>query len=187
MAETASEAGPRLNQGDIIKNIEFLESMSEEDGILEVTKISFPFVIVLTQDCDLEQDHKFRTEEVKTQDKLLLSALLAPLYNAEHVFEGQHLSELDITSQQINKKRTQGTDLLRNNNPRYHYLEFPAEVQLVPLIIDFKHYFAARVADLEAARTQQLVYSVRPLFREDISQRFAAFLSRIGLPSLVLP
>lgn len=187
MAKTTSEVGSRLKQGDIIRDVEFLESMSEEDGILELTKISFPFVIVLTQDCDLEQDHKSRTNEQTTQDKLLLSALVAPLYNAEHVFEGKHLSELQIASQRITKRRTPGKDLRHNNNPRYHYLEFSSKVPLVPLVIDFKHYFAARVTDLESARAQRLAYSVGPLFREAISQRFAAFLSRIGLPSVALP
>jgi hypothetical protein len=100
--------GNRICQGDILRDVEYIERLSEERGILEVSKIVFPYVMVLTQDCDLQGDHVFRTEGRPTQDKLLISALVAPLYNAKHVFGGEHLSELDISSEPINENKSRG-------------------------------------------------------------------------------
>ncbi len=43
----------RIFQGDIYKDVEFIEYAIEKDGVIEISKITFPFVVVLTQDCDL--------------------------------------------------------------------------------------------------------------------------------------
>ena len=96
----------RICQGDIYKNVEFIEYILETKGTVEISKILFPLVIVLTQDCDLAQDFKFRygKPKQKNQDKYLLSVLVAPLYNIEHVYQGDHLSEINITMDKISKK-----------------------------------------------------------------------------------
>ena len=39
----------RLSQGDIIKDVEFIEYAIEKNGDIEVSKINFPLIIVLTQ------------------------------------------------------------------------------------------------------------------------------------------
>ena len=54
-------------------------------------------------------------------------------------------------------------------------------MQLTESIIDFRHYFSVNVEYLRGLKGDSLVWSVPPLWREDISQRFAAFLARIGL------
>ncbi len=180
--EVVYESGSRVRQGDVVRDIEFLEFATERDGLLHISRILFPLAVVLTQDCDLQQDKTYRIEERPNRDKILISALVAPLYNAEHVFRGEHLVELKIRSQQISKKHSPGTTLMGNHNPRYHYLEFPPATHLPPCIIDFKHYFTIPILELEARRPENVVCQVAGLYREDISQRFAAFLSRIGLP-----
>ena len=180
--EVVYESGSRVRQGDVVRDIEFLEFATERDGLLHISRILFPLAVVLTQDCDLQQDRTYRIEERENRDKVLISALLAPLYNAEHVFRGEHLEELKIRSQLINRKRSPGDTLMCNCNPRYHYLEFPPGTGLPPCIIDFKHYFSIPILELEARRPENVVCQVAGLYREDISQRFAAFLSRIGLP-----
>jgi len=183
MVSISTEACPRVCQGDIVRDVEYFERVTEQEGIIELSKVVFPLAIVLTQDFDLAQDHLFRTEEQATQDKWLISVLLAPIYNAEHVFAGEHLSEIGVKSQLIRKNKTDGQRVVQNKDPRYHYLEFPGGVEVVPSIVDFKHYFACPVAYLETVKTNGgFVCKVAPLYREDISQRFAAFLSRIGLP-----
>jgi hypothetical protein len=112
--------GERASQGDIIRNVELIESIHERDGIIEASKIIFPLVIVLTQDCDLAQDHRLRlpSQNVANQDKLLFSVLVAPLYNAEHVYSGEHLSDISMKMQQINKKATPGQTLRNNETPK---------------------------------------------------------------------
>ena len=178
--------GPnRVCQGGIFQDIEFVEYIEEKDGEMEISKIVFPFVIVLTQDCDLQQDFDNRRSKQPTnQDKYLLSVLVAPLYNLEHVYSGEHLMELGLDNmrmQQISQKRTQGNYLRTNQLPRYHYLEFEKN-DIVPSVVDFKHYFSVSVNNLHRARKAKFVCNVSTLFREDISQRFASYLARIGLP-----
>lgn len=175
---------PRLRQGDVIREVEYIESVSEMSGIIEVAKIVFPLAIVLTQDCDLAQDYKFRwsKQQVKNEDKWLLSVIMAPLYNLEHVYTGEHLQDLGMRMTPIGRKGTPASRLLQNETPRYHYLEFPASTPIAPSVVDFKHYFTANVASLKKHKPKNFVCQVSELYREDISQRFASYLSRIGLP-----
>ncbi len=172
----------RICQGDIYKNVKFLEYIAEERGNIEISTINFPLVIVLTQDCDLERDHEYRETNKQTQDKLLISAIVVPIYNADFVFEGSHLSELGLKMQPFSKNKTPENNIKINNDPRYHYLEFPEEVNIQPSIIDFKHYFSINLEYLRYEKKEDYICQVSSLYREDISQRFSSFLSRIGLP-----
>jgi len=174
----------RLSQGDIIRDVEHIEYVSEKSGSIEVSKIVFPLVVVLTQDCDLAQDYKFRWSKVETknEDKWLLSVLVAPLYNSEHVYTGEHLSDIGMTMGRIKRKSTQGNNLVNNEISRYHYLEFAKEIPIVPSVVDFKHYFSANVLYLKKLKKKNSVCRLSELYREDVSQRFSSFLARIGLP-----
>ena len=151
---------------------------------VEVSKILFPYIIVLTQNCDLEQDYKFRwsRNKTETQDKWLISVIVAPLYNVEHVYEGVHLSELDMKMQLINKRKSPGKNLRKNEVPRFHYIKFPDDIKIVPSVIDFKHYFSSNVNYLKEKKKTNFICQVSELYRESISHRFASYLSRIGLP-----
>lgn len=171
----------RISQGDVFREIECIEYAVEKRGIIEVSKIVFPLVIVLTQDCDLEQDWSNRGKA--TQSTRLLSVLVAPLYNAEHIFQGEHLDDIGIRAEPINKKKSPGTMLMQNERPRYHYIDFPQDIPLVASVADFKHYFSVHVSYLETVRRTHFVCRLSDLFREDVSQRFAAYLGRIGLPT----
>ena len=174
----------RIRQGDIFRDVEYIESITEKAGVIEVSKIIFPLVIVLTQDCDLEQDHRFRQPEYtnKTQDKWLISVLVAPLYNAEHFHRGEHLIEIGQKMQVVPWNKSDGQNIRNNERPRYHYLEFADDVNVVASVADFKHYFSVNVQYLKKIRKTNFVCCVSDLFREDISLRFANFLARIGLP-----
>jgi hypothetical protein len=174
----------RLRQGDILRDVYWVEYVTERSGMIEVARVVFPLAIVLTQDCDLEQDHLYRTKNHSTQDKWLISVLMAPLYNVEHVYQGEHLTELGIRMERVPKSGSTGNFLRNNERPRYHYLEFEEDVPIVPSVIDFKHYFSATVMYLVGLKPTAYVCSVDPLFREDIAQRFAAYLARVGLPEL---
>lgn len=174
----------RLAQGDIIKDVEFIEFAIETEGNIEISKILFPLVVVLTQDCDLEQDFKNRTQESNQQDKYLFSVIVAPLYNVEHVYSGEHLNGIDLQMQLINRRetKTENKFLKQNKNPRYHYLEFEESIPIVNSVIDFKHYFTVNVNYLQILKKTNFICKISGLYREDISQRFSSFLSRIGLP-----
>ena len=174
----------RLNQGDILRNVEYIEYVVEKNGKIEVSKIVFPLVIVLTQDCDLAQDYKFRWSKTKTstQDKWLLSVLVAPIYNLEHIFTGEHLSSLNMQMNPISRKKSPGKNLVQNETPRYHYLEFEDHIPIVNSVVDFKHYFSVNVSQLKKHKHKNFVCQLADLYREDTSQRFSSYLARIGLP-----
>lgn len=184
MVKVRTQKKSRLGQGDVLRDVECIEYAVEKSGNIEVSKIIFPLVIVLTQDCDLEQDHTFRCpiQAKPTQDKWLLSVLVAPLYNEEHIYSGEHLTELGMKMAPINRSRSPGQNLRKNETPRYHYLDFPETISVPPSVIDFKHYFAVNVSHLKKLKAKNFVCQVSDLYREDISQRFASFLARIGLP-----
>ena len=182
MIDVKPKCESHVQQGEVFRDIHMIGDVTEDEGILNVGRISFPYVIVLTQECDLEEDFRLRStnSEKDKLDKLLLSVLVVPLYNAEHLKDGKHLSELDINGEYINSDRW--GPVKRNLMPRYHYLEFPENTRLVPLVLDFKHYFSVNLEYLKRVREEHYITTVAELFRERISQRFANYLSRIGLP-----
>jgi len=174
----------RVSQGDIFRDIDYIEHYSEKEGVISISKITFPHVCVLTQDCDLAQDFKFRTSTPqKNQDKFLISVLVAPLYNAEFVYTGEHLSDIGYTMQNFTSGLKRDFEILKmNKNPRYHYLYFGQESAIPPSIIDFKQYFSLNIQYLESIKDTNRVFKLQSLYREDVSHRFSSFLSRIGLP-----
>lgn len=185
MIKVKTQKISRLAQGDVLRDVEYIEYATEESGVIEVSKIIFPLVIVLTQDCDLAQDDDFRSPDTvkPTQDKWLMSVLVAPLYNYEHICGGNHLAELSMNMVPLNSLgKTAANNLKNNETPRYHYLVFPETVPAPPSVIDFKHYFAVNVLHLKKLKAKNFVCQVSDLYREDISHRFASFLARIGLP-----
>ena len=185
-ASVADPSPDRICQGDIVRDVEYIEHVTEESGIIEVSQIVFPLVAVLTQDCDLQQDFNCREAEPppQRQDTRLLSVLVAPLYNVEHFYLGEHLSDLGIKGESISRSKTPAKYLRSNQRPRFHYIGFPYGVPIVPSVVDFKHYFSVDVAYLRRIRESNLVYSLPPLVREDLCQRFSSFLARIGLPGV---
>ena len=176
----------RISQGDIYKDIDYIEYAEVNSGIVEVSKITFPFVVVLSQDCDLQQDYDFRFGEPakSTQDKYIMSVIVAPLYNIEHFYEGTHLSEINLKMEPFerNPKKTKNKNLLQNEIPRYHYLKFPDDIPIVTSVIDFKQYFSVNTTYLLSVKSSHFVCKLSFLYREDVSQRFSSFLARIGLP-----
>ena len=171
----------QIHQGDIFKSVRYYECFTEKKGKFELSLLEFPFSIILTQECDLSNNLFERMKNgnnPKKQDKYLVSLLCAPLYNADHLFAGKHLEFLDIETEY--KNSNQKKYIKSNRDPRYHYIEFASD-ELVPMIIDFKHYFTVTLNYLEN-NVSNRVCSLEPIFRELVTQRFSNFLSRIGLP-----
>ncbi len=189
MSEIHCDPLERVSQGDIFRNISFFEYYSEQNGVIELSEIEFPLVLVLTQDCDLHQEFKARTKILQggqiNQDKTLISVLVAPLYNEEFFFRGDHLSELDLKMRVFKGgSKTAINDIRENNNPRYHYLDFGLTGSIPPSVIDFKHYFSINLRYLESIKQEYRILRIKELYREDVSHRFSSFLSRIGLPEI---
>lgn len=194
----------RICQGDIMADVKYIESFKEVGEYYDVSLINFPLIVILSQDCDLNEDYQFRhgiPEKHNDHDKIMFSLLVAPLYTASQVLYGDHLSDLNPPntppelSNLVYMKMQEHTkdnkpkepksiynNMKNNEFPRYHFLRFPESVQISDSFIDFKHYFSINITYLEELKQNNFVCRIDMPYRELISQRFSNYLSRIGLP-----
>ena len=111
------------------------------------------------------------------------SILLCPAYPADKLREGNHLSFLGLKMSRIGKtKSTSWKTLKHNDNPRYHFLNKSELTDLPELVIDFKRYYSVSRDYLYEIYNNCYSISLNELYREDLSNRFFNFQSRIGLP-----
>jgi len=173
----------RLHQGDILRDILIFEWAKREDEEIVTQERVSPYSIVLTQDCDLEQDYNSRSSSENGHDKYLPSILLCPAYPANALRLGTHLEDLGQKMQ--NFTSDPWNQLKKNKLYRYHFLKSFLDLQVPDLVIDFKHYFTVpRDHVYQFIEKKHYIATVNELFRENLSGRFAHFLSRIGLPEL---
>src|SRR5574344_1462118 len=134
--------GGRIFQGDIFQNIDMVENYYEENEELVLKKINFPYVICLTQDCDLLSDYRDKTEKPnENRNCKLLQIIIAPLFNFEKFKSGEHWGKIFDACSPIKPNKSNGQAIMKNETPRYHYLEFAEYSHLPPMIADFKHFF----------------------------------------------
>lgn len=184
-------------QGAIYKDIQVSYFTPPEEG-KESTGADcweFPYAVALSQECDLDQDHKRRelirasassgepgSGEALDYGSMVLSVLVCPAYLAESFKEGSHLRSLNW------KIKVKGgalwTQIKANQHARYHYLAACPDLQVPEAVVDFKHFFTLPTELIYSKYNRSLYYIARLTvpFREDLSHRFAFFLSRIGLP-----
>jgi len=175
--------GNRLRQGDVYRDLSIVIDLREDDdeGTLSAVYSVLPYAVMLSQDCDLERDHLTRQAVGDTHDKHLPALLVCPAFPAGQVRDGKHLSEEKLTMQRFNSPQWH---LLKTNaNERYHYVAAGEDFQIPELVLDFKRYQTVRRDALVKSFSEGsgLATLVCP-FRERLSQRFANYLSRIGLP-----
>ena len=169
----------RLYQGDILRDLEFIVGDPRKE--VEKSLFQLPFSIILTQDCDLESDYKSRSNLSQNQDKFLLSLLICPAFNVQKFSQGEHFPDL-----QMETFNTKEIDKLKKNDKykRYHFLPGNSYYSLPDLVIDFKHFFTLPREFVYQHKKEKYLASLNELFREELSQRFSNYLSRIGLPEI---
>lgn len=180
-ARIKAQTETRINQCDIFHDIDIVENIEESNDGVMITYIHFPLVICLNQDCDLNSDNRDKLKEGSMKDCQLLHLLVAPLFNFDIFKQGGHWGDIFQTGQLFNPKKTDCKKIMNNEDPRFHYLHFEEGFILPDLIVDFKHFYTINTATLYR-NIDKRVCSLSELYREKISQRYAYFLSRIGLP-----
>lgn len=173
--------GRALRQGDLISNARAFEIRSMDGdkpaGIVRTYGLS----VIVTQDCDLEQDYKarFPTSGTDTNpDKLLFGILLCGVHEEATLKAGMHRPN----AQKFGSKEWRPVE--QNQSPRYQYFGWvpPLGKQLVA---DFKDSFMVPCdflyAELDAHSAQRAVQMDSP-YKEHLLQRFAWYLMRVGLP-----
>lgn len=173
----------RICQGDIISDVTYeIINIKPDSRSVENIKVTFKYIIVLMQDCDLSRDYENRhnLNPNPNDANYLHSILVAPLFNALQLREGTHLSNLGLNCKRIN------TDLWKpisgNENKRYYYLPENDEFGVAAQVIDFKHCYSFPTQKIYDLKKSFSKFRVNELYREDISQRFSYYISRIGLP-----
>lgn len=166
-----------------------MELPAVEVGAGEQAKVvltNYPWLLVLTQECDLQFDRLARAGlplkeggiPVK-RHHLLLSILLCPAFPLDHVTAGVYIPEA----------RKWGSDerkiLLQNQSERHHLL--PAEGPLVEesLVLDFKLVVGVHPFFLQQwinEHPDKVVAVLNPPYRDRLMQRFVNYLARIAEP-----
>ena len=174
-------AGGRLWQGEILSNVIEIRRAPEELGLeqpTEVERLVHPYALVMTPDCDLEQDFNARQDASAPESRLVPHVLLCEVREAEELRGSRAL-----TSKLWTRVR-------QNQDERYQYLHrvSPAEDMvgegLPVLALDFKRILTLPTDELYAqigpvvGRRALLVD--RYLF--EVMQRFYSFQSRVGVP-----
>jgi hypothetical protein len=167
----------RICQGDIFCNIDIIENFNVIKNKVYLDKISFPYIVCLNQECDLESDFNLTSNK----DSKLLHLAIAPAFNFEEFLTGNHWGDIFENSKGGKRKDTKINLIIDNEIPRYHYLNFSSKDKMPELIIDFKHFFSIN-KDFLYSKIDQRICSIDDLYKEKISQRFSHFISRIGLP-----
>ncbi len=178
----------RLRQGDVFKNITF------KDAYNSTNDVTHSFCIVLSQDCDLEQNFYARKEYDKSQlpgykveegkkkpdnDKYLATVLVIPAFTGSILRNGEHLLQSNLTMQHLNS--AQWGEVKINNNPRYHYLKPGEDFKLTDLVLDFKRFYTLPLHYLEGMEANK-VAQIHDFHVQNVAQRYSSFLSRVALP-----
>lgn len=179
-----------LRQGEILTNVVELQIRLESIGSVESDRVytakpnEHPFAVIVSQDCDLEQDFNFRYCCKGNQRHELPSILFCQAQDIDKLRKSEAYRSLFTSS-------TFKGNFKNNNEFRFHFLqEIPPELcavdQRVPeLGIDFKRYFSMPTAEvyhrIKLNHTQRMSVLESP-YRDHFSQRFYNFNNRIALP-----
>lgn len=180
-----AQTGDRLWQGEILENViqirPTIESLQPQiQDQLEVVPVVHDLVIVMTQDCDLEQDHKRRAAG---EQPSLPNVLLCDVYLAE-VLRVRLQAQDQLGRKDWNKRIGQ------NQIDRFHYLEKVnpeldlGQRGLTALALDFRLYFTLPTDELY---TRLMTGAHRRCrlnspYLEHLAHRFFKFQSRVALP-----
>lgn len=137
----------QIHQGDIYRDIDYIEYADIIDGQINISKIRYQYVMVISQECDLAQDYNERNNERQKHDKLLQSIMVIPMFNYEQFKMGSHFSNFGYAMLNIYQKKdsTASKNLMNNEVPRFHYIEMNDDISVIPSVMDFKRFFTADI------------------------------------------
>lgn len=171
----------RLNQGDILKDLSiiFQSGFDKKNNEAILSEVILSYSVVISQECDLEHDYNNKTSSKENQDKFLPNILILPLYLANQFRDGTHRGE-QIKGMKWNSSLW--GNIIQNNNSRFHFIKANEQFQVPDSIMDFKHLYTVNRDVVYENLNNVYLVSIGEIFRENISQRYTHYLSRIGLP-----
>ncbi len=177
-----------LRQGEILsalpQHIISAESIVAGQTV-DLLLVTHALVIVVSQDCDLDQEYKARNRVPNPQGNIPRIETQIPNILFCEVYPADELRSLFGINSGV------WGQIKPNNYERYQYLRevprsFDALDQGLPaLAIDFKRHFTIRADEAYArlARGVQRRCRLNTPYVEHLSSRFAAYLSRVALPN----
>lgn len=176
-----------LRQGEILTGViqykPVINQLSKQTQELSFETIIHPYVIIVTQDCDLDWDYRARKSPETQSAKLLNSVILCEIATAQEV--------RDIKDKQV--MNSKAWDLITSHrHERYYFFEkIPPECEgekegLPELTADFKKVFGIDAATLyhqiKVGVVKRRTTLISP-YSEHFSQRYNSFHNRVALPS----
>lgn len=169
-----------LRQGEIIGGLYEYRPVMQADGVgnggaVQFEKVTHPFSIILSQDCDLLWDYEARNEKA-ADDKVLFHILICPLYSKEEIRNSR-----DLKSDQFRR-------IQHNNEERYHrFADGPirgTENVLPELYGDFKSVFSLPTNFVYyLINTGQVLRNgyLQSPYLEQFTHRLYAFMGRVPI------
>lgn len=177
-----------LCQGDIFRNIKYSYIDKENDEYVDIIEYEFPLAVIVSQACDVTYMSQMQSESCGKPTKFMPTLLLCPIYDGHAIQENQHLADISektgITLDDEKFYTSKEQKITRNDmHYRFHLLEV-ADGRSVVIdngLIDFKHCFSVPASYLLKCRDKRL-YKLESIFAEQVTLRFAAYLSRVAIP-----
>ena len=154
-------------QGDMIPECPIIIPPSEiKEGEQIEAQVILKNSIVLSQSCDLENNN---VEIVLVCEYMTLSDYLSQLPSEQNNYKG---------------KRKAISGLKQGHQPAYHLINKDSDNNLnEPLVVDFRNVYGIHISFLiEHAEKLGARLRLLPPYREHLSQAFARFFMRVGLP-----
>lgn len=182
----SSDKSFSLRQGEILTGViqykPVIDELSQHGQELPFETVLHPYVIVITQDCDLDWDYKARNpREILQPSKLLNSIILCEIAEARGI--------RDAAGNNMNSKEWKLVESHRHE--RFYFFEkIPRECEaeqegLPELTADFKKIFGIDAATLyrqiELGMVKRRSVLISP-YLEHFSRRYYSFHSRVALP-----
>ncbi|MDF5724187.1 MAG: hypothetical protein PUP91_27720 [Rhizonema sp. PD37] len=181
----ASNETEAIRQGEILTGVIQLKPILGESSPnfenVDLERKIHPYVIVVSQDCDLDWDYTARQTNSQP-NKLLNSIILCEVYAAQEIRSNKINPEMN--AQQWNLVKT-------NRHEQYHFFEkVPPECEVIQqglpeLTVDFKKVFGIEAEflykQLVIKISQRRTVLVSP-YLEHFSYRYRCFHGRVALP-----
>lgn len=179
----------KISQGDIFKNVKFNYIDTEDDSSVDVIEYEFPLAVIISQACDVIAMNEILSSNGGKPTKFMPSILMCPIYDKNVAKTGDHLTDvfnnLSLTLDKENIYHKNDYEVAeRDWHYRFHALELSNgkdNIVLSNAIIDFKHYFSVPMSYL-LKNLSNRIYHLDDLFAEQITLKFATFISRVAIP-----
>jgi len=177
-----------VQQGDIFKDVSYIFDIIQSEGNVEIRTLTFPYVIVLSQSCDLYHAGRLNEKEIKSESKVMFSVIVAPIFEKETILRGEHLKELleqglfdfKLDEQFVSKRDLDIAE--KDMHYRFHIFDTESNETSIPLsIIDFKNFFTLTVEKINSMKSNR-IGRLGSLECQQIVNKFSTYLSRVGLP-----